>query len=102
MNADPKLSAWGGAKWIGGGDEDLVYHEGRRGLLNFRRLSRAQDASIAGGLANNLFLGRTFAVSQRVDEALGALTLEQVNDALRRYLKPQALATAVAGDFKTP
>ena len=48
------------------------------------------------------FLGRTFAVSQRVDEALAALTLEQVNAALRRYLKPDALATAVAGDFKTP
>ena len=24
MNADPKLSAWNGAKWIGGGDEDMV------------------------------------------------------------------------------
>ena len=26
MNADPKLSAWSGAKWIGGGDEDMVLY----------------------------------------------------------------------------
>ncbi|MHA4896301.1 family 78 glycoside hydrolase catalytic domain [Pedobacter sp. PWIIR3] len=26
MNADPKLSAWSGANWIGGGDEDLVFY----------------------------------------------------------------------------
>ncbi|MEO6731195.1 MAG: alpha-L-rhamnosidase N-terminal domain-containing protein [Ferruginibacter sp.] len=26
MNADPKLSAWNGAKWIGGGDEDMVLY----------------------------------------------------------------------------
>ncbi len=26
MNADPGLSAWDGATWIGGGDEDLVFY----------------------------------------------------------------------------
>jgi len=26
MNPDPKLSAWDGAKWIGGGDDDLVLY----------------------------------------------------------------------------
>ncbi|MEO6734533.1 MAG: family 78 glycoside hydrolase catalytic domain [Ferruginibacter sp.] len=28
MNADPKLSAWNGAKWIGGGDKDMVLYPG--------------------------------------------------------------------------
>jgi len=28
MNPDPNLSAWGGAKWIGGGDGDLVLFSG--------------------------------------------------------------------------
>ena len=36
---------------------------GRSGLLNFRRLSRAQDDVLASQLASNLYLGRTFEVS---------------------------------------
>ena len=74
--------------------------EGRSGLLNFRRLSRAQDDSLASALANNLYLDRTFEVSARVDAALAALTLEQVNSALRRYLKPESIDMVFAGDFK--
>jgi zinc protease len=74
--------------------------EGKRGLLSFRRLSRAQDASIAGGLANNLYLGRTFAVSAQVDAAIAKLTLAQVNTALRKYLQPEQLVWALGGDFK--
>ena len=74
--------------------------EGKRGLLAFRRLSRAQDRNLAGALASNLDLGRTFAVSQRVDEAISRLTLDQVNAALRKHIKPESFVTAVAGDFK--
>ena len=74
--------------------------EGQRGLLNFRRLGRAQDETLAGALANNLYLDRTFAVSARVDAALGALTLAQVNAALRKYIAPDRLVIAFAGDFK--
>ncbi|MGH8797414.1 MAG: M16 family metallopeptidase, partial [Caldimonas sp.] len=74
--------------------------EGQRGLLSFRRLSRAQDASVAAALANNLYLDRTFAVSAQVDAALAALTLEQVNAALRKYITPDNFVIAFAGDFK--
>jgi zinc protease len=75
---------------------------GRKGLLNFRRLSRAQDARLASGWASNLYLGRTFADSGRVDAALQALTLSQVNEALRRYIKPEQFVVGAAGDFKKP
>jgi zinc protease len=74
--------------------------EGRSGLLNFRRLSRAQDDVLASQLASNLYLGRTFEISARVDAALAALTAEQVNAALRRYLKPEGFDLVFAGDFK--
>lgn len=76
--------------------------EGQRGLLNFRRLSRAQDGSIAATLASNLDLGRSYAYSQTVDEAIGRLTLAQVNAALRKYLRPDDFALVLAGDFKQP
>ncbi len=76
--------------------------EGQRGLLNFRRLSRAQDAGIAATLANNLDLERSYAYSQKVDEAIAKLTLAQVNAALRKYLKPDQMTVVMAGDFKQP
>ena len=74
--------------------------EGKSSLLNFRRLARAQDDGVAGAIANNLFLGRSFARAAAVDAAIEALTLEQVNAALRKYLNPAAFSAVYAGDFK--
>ena len=74
--------------------------EAKNGLLANRRLARAQDARLAAALANNLHLDRTFAVSQKVDDAIAAATLEQVNAALRKYIKPDSLVLGVGGDFK--
>ncbi len=74
--------------------------EARNGLLSFRRLSRAQDDTLAAALASNLYLGRTFEISARVDAALAALTPQQVNDALRKYLQPARIDRVFAGDFK--
>lgn len=76
--------------------------EARAGLLNARRLNRAQDAVVAGSLAFNLYLGRTFAYSQQIDDALTKLSLEQVNAAWRKYVTPQSLVMAWGGDFKPP
>lgn len=74
--------------------------QGRQGLLSFRRLSRAQDRNLAVALSENLHLDRTFLVSKQVDDALGKLTLNQVNEALRKYVKPEQLVIGVGGDFK--
>jgi zinc protease len=74
--------------------------EGKQGLLSYRSLSRAQDGNLAGAWARNLDLGRTFAFAGQVDERLRALTLAQVNDALRKYVEPSKFVTGVAGDFK--
>ncbi len=76
--------------------------EAKTSVLAFRRLSRAQDAGVAGALANNLYLGRSFAVAAQVDSAIEKLTLEQVNAALRKYLTPERFVSAFAGDFKGP
>ena len=64
--------------------------------------ARAQDATVAGALAGNLYIGRTFARAAEVDAQLQALTLEQVNAALRRHLKPENFVYGFAGDFKKP
>jgi zinc protease len=74
--------------------------EGKQGLLNFRTLSRAQDRNVAGAWARNLDLGRSFAFSGLIDAQLKALTLPQVNAALRKYIAPSKFVVGVAGDFK--
>ena len=74
--------------------------EGQRGLLNYRRLSRAQDGSIAAAWVRNLYLGRTFKRSAEVDAELARLTVADVNAALRKYVKPDTAIAAFAGDFK--
>jgi len=74
--------------------------EAQRGLISARRLSRAQDARLAAGLASNLRLDRTFAISQQVDDAIAAASLEQVNAALRKYIRPEAFVYGFGGDFK--
>ena len=76
--------------------------QSRAGLLNFRRLSRAQDGAVAGALTRNLYLERRFAFAQQIDDAIAKLTLEQVNAAWRKYIGPQRLVMAWGGDFKQP
>ncbi|HET9645255.1 MAG TPA: insulinase family protein, partial [Burkholderiaceae bacterium] len=73
---------------------------GKKALLNFRRLGRAQDKQLASQLASNLYLDRTFAISQKVDDALSRLTADQVSGVLRKYLKPESFVLGVAGDFR--
>ena len=74
----------------------------RVGLLNFRRLSRSQDDSLAQLISRNLFVERDFGFSQQVDEAIAKLTLEQVNAAWRRHIDASRLVLAWGGDFKQP
>ncbi|MFO1332760.1 MAG: pitrilysin family protein [Rubrivivax sp.] len=88
------------ARALRDGFTDQEVAEGRSGLLSFRRLSRAQDDALAAALANNEYLGRTFAVAAQVDAALAVLTPQQVNAALRGVLKPAEFVTVFAGDFK--
>jgi zinc protease len=74
--------------------------DAKQSLLNFRRLSRAQDANLSGALASNLKLGRSFAITQKVDDQIAAATLDQVNAAIRKHLQPASFVYGFGGDFK--
>ena len=68
-------------------------------MLTQRQQSRASDDAVAGALARNLYLGRTMAWSAEFDARLQALTVDQVNAAIRRRFKPETLSVYAAGDF---
>ncbi|MFD0739844.1 M16 family metallopeptidase [Lysobacter koreensis] len=69
------------------------------GLLTQRQQARAADSTVAGLLARNLFMDRTMAFSAGIDAKLQALTVDEVNAAIRKHFKPDALSVYVAGDF---
>jgi zinc protease len=73
--------------------------DAKNGLLQRRVLERAQDASLAGILANMLEIDRTMAFSAMVDRQLAATTPEQASAAFRKYVDPAKLASIYAGDF---
>ena len=74
--------------------------EAREGILNFRRLARAQDTSLAATLATNAYLGRTFLIDQAVDESIAQVSPESALAAWRKLVAPQSFVKALAGDFK--
>jgi zinc protease len=73
--------------------------DAKRALLEERRLSRGQDARVAAALAEQAYVGRSFAYSAAIDSAIEALTAEQVTAALRKYVKRNGFAFVYAGDF---
>jgi zinc protease len=82
------------------GFTDAEVAEGAQSLVTLRELNRAQDGVLARGWINFLDENRTFAWSAEFDEKLKALNAETVNAAIRKYLKPENLVQALAGDFK--
>lgn len=74
--------------------------EGINALLNYRKLARTRDGVLASAWINYMQLDRSFEWSERIDKALAALTVEDVNAALRASLDPAGFSTAVAADEK--
>lgn len=74
--------------------------EGVNALLNYRRLSRSQDTVVSSAWLNYLDLGRSFEWSEKMDQELQKLNAEQVNAALRKYLKPKEMVVAIAADHE--
>jgi zinc protease len=103
-NGDKVEQAYRGelARAVKDGFSEQEVASAKAALLNYRRLTRAQDDRLAQALQRNLDLDRTFAFAGRVDAALAALQAGPVNQAFRAQLKPELMAFMLAGDFKQP
>ncbi|NYE26923.1 M16 family metallopeptidase [Pigmentiphaga litoralis] len=82
------------------GFTDAEVKDGIASIMSLRKLTRAQDRAVVRTWAEYLELGRTFAFSADLDRKMQALTTDQVNTVLRKYLKPEAFSSAAAGDFR--
>jgi zinc protease len=74
--------------------------EARTGLLNARRLNRAQDDALTGDGIGMLYLKRNFLRMQEIDDRIARVTLEEANAAWRRHFDISKLVVAWGGDFK--
>ncbi len=77
---------------------DEVAHA-KRALLQSRRISRAQDGGLAGGLVQQTYVGRTWDYAAKVDQGIEAVTVERANAVLRKYVDAAGFAWSYAGDF---
>jgi zinc protease len=70
-------------------------------LLQLRYQTRTNDGELADELTSLARAGRTMAWEKQLDDAIKALTPEQVNAVVKKYLDPKALVLIKAGDFKS-
>lgn len=71
----------------------------KKGWLQSRQVSRAQDNELAGRLNSYNFLNRTLAWDADLEKKVEALTAEQITAALRRHINPAKISIVKAGDF---
>jgi zinc protease len=71
----------------------------RPGYLQARTQTRANDNELVGVLVARRFAGRTMAWDEAYEKKIEALTADQVNAALRKYLDPKKIVIVRAGDF---
>jgi len=69
------------------------------GYLQGQNVNRAQDGSLAGKLANNLFLNRTMKWNEDLEKKIAALSADRINTTIKKWLKPEKITIVQAGDF---
>ena len=71
----------------------------KNAYLQDARVRRSNDPALAGELLGTLFTERTLEHFAVQEEQIKAVTVESVNGAIRKYIVPDKLISAIAGDF---
>lgn len=87
------------AKVYRDGITEQELEEAKRGLLDYRAINRAQDGMLAGGWVRYLEKGQDWSQSKKLDDAIRALTVADVNAAVKRIANPDNLTVVLAGDL---
>jgi zinc protease len=87
------------AKLVQNGVTDEELEKAKKGYLQQRQVQRTNDGSLAGQLASHLYVGRTMRFEADEEAKIAALTVEEVNAAIRKRLDPKKLTVVTAGDF---
>jgi len=81
------------------GFTDEEVEAAKRGWMQQRDVARATDGQLVGMLVNGLFLERDLFHDQEIEALVRALTPDQIHEAMRRHIDPDAITVVRAGDF---
>ncbi len=73
--------------------------DAKKGYLQSRAVTLAQDNSLASTLNNYAYYGENIAFWQKMDDAITKLTPAEINLAIRKYLNSSQISIVKAGDF---
>jgi zinc protease len=88
------------AKMLAEGFTEAELAGARSGWLQGRNVSRSQDRELVGTLARYAYLDRTLEWDAEIERRVAALTVADVNAAVRRWIRPEAITIVEAGDFE--
>lgn len=71
----------------------------KTGWLQSRSVSRSQDNELSSRLNNYLYLGRTLQFDADFEKKVENLTIEELNNVIKKYLDPKKVSLVKAGDF---
>ncbi|UTA68588.1 pitrilysin family protein [Emticicia sp. 21SJ11W-3] len=71
----------------------------KAGWLQSRNVSRAQDNELSSRLNSYLYYDRTLAFDADFEKKVEALTAEQINAAMKKFIDPKKITIVKAGDF---
>jgi zinc protease len=86
-------------KFIEQGVTETELRDAVAALTTDREQRRGDEQALTRMLKGNLYLGRTMAWWEGADAKIKALSVADVNAAIRKHFKPDALSVFVAGDF---
>ena len=87
------------ARFVKDGITPAELAQAKQAILAERVTARASDATLASNWMFKLDQGRTFAWSVEQDAKLAALTLDQVDAAIRKWIVPASINWSIAGTF---
>jgi zinc protease len=79
-------------------DDELA--KAKEAYLQGEKVRRAEDGSLANLLLGSMFNRRTLQFTADYEKRVSELTIPQVNEAIKKYVLPDRLVTAVGGDFE--
>jgi len=72
----------------------------KSGWLQSQKVTRSQDRSLMGSLSNNLRLDRTMMWNKALEDKVANLSIEDVNNAMKKHIHPDKMVYVRAGDFE--
>lgn len=87
------------AKILESGITQKELDDARKGFLQSQEVLRTDDARLASLLESTLVADRTMDFYSKLEKRISELTPEIVQEALRKYIDPEHILTAVAGDW---